>query len=227
MSRIAVLCDFDGTIARDDVGNLLFGKFGGPSTRAIVDEWKRGAISSRTCTEREASLVTAGRHEIDRFVCQCKLDPYFKDFVDFTARNGIEVVIVSDGLDHYIEMMLMRNGLGDVEFYANTMRFGDGRLHVDFPYYDMRDCRECGNCKTHHLDKYKQAGYYIVYVGNGLSDRCPATHSDLIFAKSELLEYCRQSGLNHVEYSNFRDVEREILNRFVLRDGTSGTSMPR
>jgi 2,3-diketo-5-methylthio-1-phosphopentane phosphatase len=224
VSRIAVLCDFDGTIARDDVGNLFFRTFGGPGAERIVDEWKNGAISSRTCMEREASLVKASRHEVDRFVCRCKLDPYFKDFIDFTARNDIEVVIVSDGLDHYIENMLMRNGLGDLQFYANVTRFGDGRLTVEFPYYDLRDCRDCGNCKTHHLEKFRRAGYYIIYVGNGLSDRCPATHSDLVFAKSELLEFCRQNGLNHVPYGNFRDVEREMLSRFVLRDGASGVS---
>lgn len=224
MSRIAVLCDFDGTIARDDVGNLFFRTFGGPATLEIVDEWKRGAISSRTCLEREAAMVTANRPELEKFVGQRKLDPYFKDFIDFTARNGIEVVIVSDGLDHYIESMLMRNGLGDIEFYANGARFVDGRVNVDFPYYDMRDCRDCGNCKTHHLEKFRKAGYYIVYVGNGLSDRCPASYSDLVFAKSELLEFCKQNSLNHVAYGNFRDVEREMLSRFVLRDGTGSAT---
>ena len=220
MSRIAVLCDFDGTIAQDDVGNLFFRTFGGEEpTTEFVEQWKKGLMSSRKCLEREASLVTASRREVDRFVSRRKLDPYFKDFIDFAGRNGMEVVIVSDGLDYYIEALLMRNGLGEIEFSANVMELTQGRVHLEFPYYDMRDCRDCGNCKTYHLEKYKRAGYYIVYVGNGLSDRCPSTYSDFVFAKGELLEFCRANNLVHAEFKNFRDVEREILSRFVLRNG--------
>ena len=105
MRKIAVLCDFDGTIAQDDVGNMLFQAFAGGDTDHIVELWKEGLISSRRCLEREASMAKASREEIDRFVSHRKLDPYFKDFVDFTRRAEIEVVVVSDGLDHYIEKM--------------------------------------------------------------------------------------------------------------------------
>jgi len=223
VSSIAVLCDFDGTIARDDVGNLLFRTFADAElTTPIVEQWKKGIISSRECIEREASLTNVCREDFDRFICQRKLDPYFKDFVDFAGRNGMEVVIVSDGLDYYIEKMLMRTGLGEIEFYANIMQLVNEKIHVRFPHYDKLDCRDCGNCKTHHLENYKKEGYYIVYVGNGLSDRCPSTCSDLVFAKGELLEFCRENRLNHVEFGNFRDVEREMLNRFVLGDSLGG-----
>jgi 2,3-diketo-5-methylthio-1-phosphopentane phosphatase len=216
VSQIAVLCDFDGTIAREDVGNLFFRTFGGDETQSIVEEWKEGRISSKECFEREAKLVSASRREVDRFINKRKLDPYFKDFTDFAGRNGIEVVIVSDGLDHYIERMLMRNGLGMIEFHSNVMQLVDGTLRIDFPHHDLKDCRDCGNCKTYHLEKYKNAGYTIVYVGNGLSDRCPSTYSDFVFAKGELLQFCRENDINHIAFENFRDVEREILSRFVL-----------
>lgn len=217
MRRIAVLCDFDGTVAQDDVGNLFFSTFAGREhVGSIVDEWKQGLISSRECLEREASLARVTRQELQQFVSRRKLDPYFKDFIDFARRRDIEVVVVSDGLDHYIETMLFRSGLGDLEFYSNTLRFVNGGVHVHFPYYDLRDCRDCGNCKTFHLERYKERGFYVVYVGNGLSDRCPSRYSDLVFAKGELLEYCRLEELEHVEFKNFRDVERELLQRFVL-----------
>ena len=217
-SRVAVLCDFDGTIAQDDVGNLFFRTFGGEQTLEIVDDWKKGLISSRVCLEREAALVRTTSRAIDQFLSQRKLDPYFKDFVDFAARNGFEVVILSDGLDHYIERLLIRNGVGELEFRSNIMQFVNGGIQVEFPHHDMRDCRDCGNCKTHHLAKLKDAGYYVIYVGNGLSDRCPSTYSDLVFAKGELLEFCRENQVNHVAFRTFRDVERELLRRFVLAE---------
>jgi 2,3-diketo-5-methylthio-1-phosphopentane phosphatase len=219
MKRIAILCDFDGTVARDDVGNLLFSTFAGDGRSAeIVERWKRGEISSRACLEGEAELVRTDVHALERFVCQRKLDPYFKDFHDFASKRGMEVVIMSDGLDFYIERMLYRNGLGEIDFYSNRLSISDGRLHVDFPHYDKLDCTDCGCCKTHHLLRYRDRGYYIVYVGDGLSDRCPCEAADLVFAKGDLQRHCEASGISYVSFENFRDVEREVLKRIVLSD---------
>ncbi|MEE9269943.1 MAG: MtnX-like HAD-IB family phosphatase [Candidatus Krumholzibacteria bacterium] len=219
MRRIAVLCDFDGTVAREDVGHLLFSTFADEAlTGPVVERWKRGEISSRECLEHEASLAEVSPEELDRFINRRKLDPYFKDFVDFARRRHIEVVIVSDGLDHYVEKMLIRSGLGELEYYANALHFNGEKLAVSFPYYDLRDCRDCGNCKTHHLERYKKAGYYTVYVGDGLSDRCPCTYSELVFAKGDLLDFCKANDVDHVEFKNFRDVERELVQRFVLNE---------
>lgn len=221
--RIAVLCDFDGTIAQDDVGNLFFKTFARKGDPApVVELWKQGLISSRECLEREASLASASTEEVCRFVCARKLDPFFKDFVDFTRRRNIEVVIVSDGLDYYIERMLMRSGLGEIEFYSNLMRLVENNVHVAFPHYDRLDCRDCGNCKSFHLENYRKEGCFIVYVGNGLSDRCPSTRADFVFAKGELLDYCRDNRLPHVQFNNFRDIEREMLKRFVIGNDARG-----
>lgn len=215
--KIAILCDFDGTVARDDVGNLLFQRFAdGKKSRAVVREWKEGNISSRECLEREADLARVSREALDEFIGERELDPYFKDFVDFARRRGMEIVIVSDGLDYYIEKMLIRTGLAHLDFFANALKLNESTLHVKFPFYDLLDCRSCGNCKTYHMEKYKANGYYVVYVGNGFSDRCPSEYADLVFAKGELLRYCRKNGVESTSFDNFRDVERELLRRFVL-----------
>ena len=221
MKKIAVLCDFDGTVAREDVGNLLFQTFSNPDECLdTVDQWKQGLISSRDCLQREAALARASREALDEFITQRQLDPYFRDFVDFVGRRGMELVIVSDGLDYYIERMLLRSGLAHLDFFANVLTVNGGCLHVRFPYYDMLDCRSCGNCKTYHMEKYKAKGYFVVYIGNGLSDRCPSKYADFVFAKGDLLDYCRKNGVAFTEFKNFRDVERELVGRFVL-DGES------
>jgi len=217
MKKIAVLCDFDGTVARDDVGNLLFSTFvPGGSALAVVERWKRGEISSRECLETECSMARVSRESLDSFVGERKLDPYFKDFHDFAKRRGMEVVIMSDGLDYYIERILVRNGLGGIHFFANRLHFNGKGLEVEFPWYNVLECTDCGCCKTHHLYRYRDQGYFIIYVGDGLSDRCPCETADLVFAKGDLLRHCRQKGIAHVEFRNFRDVEREVLRRMIL-----------
>ena len=219
MKKIAVLCDFDGTVAKEDVGNLLFRTFADEDrSRNVVGKWERGEISSRECLEREADLACVNETELNSFVQSRKLDPYFKDFHDFANRRGIEVVIMSDGLDYYIERMLMRNGLGHIDFFANRLLLVENGMHVEFPHYNKLDCTDCGCCKTHHLNRYREQGYFIIYVGDGLSDRCPSEAADMVFAKGDLLQFCRSEDIDHVNFRNFRDVEREVLQRVLLND---------
>jgi 2,3-diketo-5-methylthio-1-phosphopentane phosphatase len=223
--KIAVLCDFDGTVAQEDVGNLLFKTFAAHGDAAeVVSRWKRGEISSRECLEQEASLARCSPSELQQFVHQRSLDPYFKDFHDFARQRGIEVVVLSDGLDYYIEKILIRNGLGEIEFFANQLRIEGEKLRVGFPWHNLLECTDCGCCKTHHLFRYRQEGYFIVYVGDGLSDRCPCESADMVFAKGDLLEHCRRSNIEHVEFRNFRDVEREVLRRLVLNNDGRASS---
>jgi 2-hydroxy-3-keto-5-methylthiopentenyl-1-phosphate phosphatase len=225
LKKIAILCDFDGTVARDDVGNLLFRTFSDlHECLDTVDQWKQGLISSRDCLAREASLAHVSRDALDQFIGARRLDPYFKDFVDFAGRRGMELVIVSDGLDYYIERMLLKAGVAHVDFFANVLHLDDHTLHVRFPYYDLLDCRSCGNCKTYHMEKYKAKGYFVVYIGNGLSDCCPSKYADFVFAKGDLLRYCNEKGIESAEFRNFRDVEREFLSRFVLTGELSDNS---
>jgi 2,3-diketo-5-methylthio-1-phosphopentane phosphatase len=219
-SSIAVLCDFDGTVATEDVGNLLFRRFSEDGrSMEVVEAWRRGEISSRECLERECALARASKEDIDRFLKERRLDPYFRDFLDFARRRKFPVVILSDGLDYYIEWLLMRHGVGDVEVYANHLVLGDHTLSVEFPYYDLLDCTDCGNCKKYHLEKIRERGHAIVYVGDGYSDRCPAEAADLVIAKGVLLEHCRRKGIPCLTYQSFRDVERHLLELFFLDGG--------
>jgi len=216
-NKIAIMCDFDGTVAQEDVGNLLFRTFSdNGGTSAVVERWRRGEISSRECLEHEAKLARAKQNDLDDFITKRRLDPYFKDFHDFAKKRGMEVVIMSDGLDYYIESMLVKSGLGEIEFYANRLKLNGDTLKIEFPYYDMLGCQDCACCKTHHLFTYRDQGYYIIYVGDGQSDFCPCSSADLVFAKGRLLEYCRDAGVDHIEFRNFRDIEREVLQRIVL-----------
>jgi 2,3-diketo-5-methylthio-1-phosphopentane phosphatase len=216
MRKVVILCDFDGTVAEQDVGDLLFRRFGGPSAHDAARSWMRGEISSRECLERQLAGSVCTAEDIRSFAHGCRLDPYFRDFHDFARRRGIEVVVLSDGLDLYIGRMLARHGCGMVEFFSNRLRVDGCRMRVEFPWYNLRECTDCGCCKTHHLHRYRERGYYIVYVGNGLSDRCPSESADLVFAKGELLDHCRRNRIACVEFRNFRDVECEVLRRLVL-----------
>jgi 2-hydroxy-3-keto-5-methylthiopentenyl-1-phosphate phosphatase len=83
--RKVVLCEFDGTVAEKDVGDLLFRRFGGPSAHDAASSWIRGEISSRECLERQLAASTCTPEDLRSFAHSCRLDPYFRDFHDFAS----------------------------------------------------------------------------------------------------------------------------------------------
>jgi 2-hydroxy-3-keto-5-methylthiopentenyl-1-phosphate phosphatase len=76
---------------------------------------------------------------------------------------------------------------------------------VEHPFSDAR-CDKCGTCKKAQLLELGKKGYTTVYIGDGISDRCPAREADVLFARDGLLEYCRREGLQCFPYDDFGDV---------------------
>jgi 2-hydroxy-3-keto-5-methylthiopentenyl-1-phosphate phosphatase len=219
--RIAVVSDFDGTITLRDVGHHFFEKFipDRKSHEDLLEKWKIGLISSRECLEKEIAWVKAGISDLDDFIEDEPLDPFFKDFVDFCNRRKFELMILSDGLDYYIDSILMRYGYGFIDFRSNHLvADGDVISGVEFPWYLPELCDMCANCKKAHIDRLRGEGYFTVYIGNGYSDRCPSEHADMVFAKGDLLDHCEREKIDCIRFRNFRDVEREMMSRLFLSD---------
>lgn len=218
---VIIISDFDGTIAERDVGAHFFETFIPLREEhdALLDKWKLGLISSRECLEREIGMLEADLSDLDRFIEGERFDPYFRDFVDFINRRRFELLIISDGLDYYIDAMLMKFGVGFLEYRANHLVLDGGRIAgVEFPWYDPESCTMCGNCKKRHVLEFRDAGRFTVYIGNGLSDRCASGHADLVFAKGELLDHCRKEGIDCQSWRTFRDVERDLTERLLMSD---------
>jgi 2-hydroxy-3-keto-5-methylthiopentenyl-1-phosphate phosphatase len=64
MQKVVVLCDFDGTVAERDVGDLLFRRFGGADAHEAAQEWERGEIDSRECLERQVKATRSTPEEL-------------------------------------------------------------------------------------------------------------------------------------------------------------------
>ena len=218
--RKVLFCDFDGTVALEDVGDRLFQTLAYDSWKEPVERWKRGEISSRECLEIECSGVRVSPREMEEFLRHFELDPTFPDFVRCCREEGIPLYILSDGLDFYIRYLLERYGLEDIPFFSNRLCFSDGRLVPEFPYFTP-SCGMCGNCKVAHIRRLRRKGDLVVHIGDGLSDRFAAEEADVVFAKGELLEYCRNTGLSCRPFRDFRDV-REALPELKGREVPEG-----
>jgi len=208
-TKLAVLCDFDGTATKMDVGHQVYTKFGDERWEEINKRWRRGEISSKDCLIEEYDLMDASEQEVREYVLNMEIDPGFLDLVMTCRNNDIPIAVASDGFDFYIHTILEKYGLSDMEVFCNEMRFNGRKVELSFPFYDQ-GCGVCGNCKKLHVQNLKDTGRKVIYVGDGLSDRFAARASDLVFAKSELMEYLVENSVDFVKFSDLGDVNRWV-----------------
>lgn len=210
MRRLRFFLDFDGTVSTADVVDLILERFGEPSWREVEKEWADGRIGSRECLSRQLALVGALRSEFDALVLGVGVDPGFVPFLKTAASIGVPVAVVSDGFDLVIRQILERAVpdpalLKNLPVFANRLEFVEGRFKASFP---AAPCAHgCANCKPAVLAREKAADDFVVFVGDGLSDRFAAKAASLTFAKGKLSEFCRSNRLLHREYAGFGEIE--------------------
>ncbi|MGC8596006.1 MAG: MtnX-like HAD-IB family phosphatase [Candidatus Kryptoniota bacterium] len=204
-----VFVDFDGTITTKDVGNAFFRKFG-DETRSVelVSKWKAEEISGRELMAGEAGSVRVEKEQAVEFISGFELVDGFKDFLKFCKENSIPILVVSDGLDFYIEEIFRRNQIFELPFVSNHAVFVDSKIKVEFPYESS--CTKCANCKAFHILTNSSDDEAIVYIGNGFSDRCAVEYSDVVFAKDDLLKYCEEKNITYFPFETFHDVLKKF-----------------
>ncbi len=210
IQSIKIFCDFDGTVCLGDVRSILFRTLGGEEVDEAVRLWLRGEISGDECIHREcAAIRDLDLTEFNKIIDEQKLDPTFPRFVEFCRSNEIGIEILSDGFGYYIDRILKKYNLEDLTVYANSLRINGGKLVPGFPYLN-RYCDRAANCKGTHVLNNAGDDQLRVVVGDGFSDRCAVDYADIVFAKRQLIQYCRESNISYFEYNDFQDVQRRI-----------------
>lgn len=199
-----ILCDFDGTIANDDVIDALLVRYGVPGWQRLEDEWRKGLIGSRECMQGQVALLDMSQAELDSHLAGCEIDPEFPAFVAMTRELGAPLRVVSDGLDYAIHKILGRHGLDGLPKAANHMRpVGLRAWQLSSPL--RGDGCGSGTCKCACAAQAHQAGNRTLLIGDGGSDFCVAEQVDFVFAKSRLIDHCRDNDIAYRPITNFGD----------------------
>lgn len=209
MSDASLFIDFDGTISPVDISNTFFTRFAAPEASEAVEEWKKGNISSTECLRRELEAYKGDITALKEFARNQEMDQGFFRIKEVCERRGIDIYIVSDGLDYYIRPFLARHGI-DETLYTNRLDVSGAEPELSFPYYN-EDCGRCANCKSSHVKKAMAAGKVAIYVGDGLSDKCAASQADIVFAKRDLAAYCDENGIPYTRFDSLDEVAESIM----------------
>jgi 2-hydroxy-3-keto-5-methylthiopentenyl-1-phosphate phosphatase len=213
--RVNIICDFDGTIALEDVTDGLLERFADESWKDVEAQWLAGKIGSRDCMARQVSLIEADYERLNRYLDTVEIDPSFSSFVD-TCKGfrEIHLHVVSDGIDYAITRILNNNELSRLRVKANALVALPGnRYRLEFPH-SKPDCNvQAGTCKcaiAQTRDEKARRADSTLLIGDGLSDVCLASRADFVFAKDRLLDHCRENSIPHLPFATFADVERQL-----------------
>lgn len=205
--------DFDGTVARADVGYSMVKKYAGPGWEELNKLWEQGVLSTGECAQRTLDLLAVKPGELQAFFEAQEIDPGFPGFIQWLKEQNHDYCIVSDGYDNYIEPILKKYGLM-IEYYANHLEYNRGWT-ISSPHLNPQ-CARCGTCKSKIIESKCDHESLHVYVGDGHSDKCAAAKCDIVLAKSALAEYCACAGILFHPFEDFYDVQ-EILIKIMGR----------
>ena len=211
-----VQSDFDGTISVLDVTDTLLNRFGRPGWQALEEAWERGDIGSRECMKGQVALLDMSERELQAHLDTLEIDPGFAGFVAEAGLLGIQVQVVSDGIDYAIRHVLGRHGLGHLEVIANRLvQTGARQWRLESPWASARCARASGNCKCERLAEQQAVPGRVLYIGDGSSDFCVSGKADFVLAKHKLIEYCESRGIAHARFTHVGQATA-LLERTVL-----------
>jgi 2-hydroxy-3-keto-5-methylthiopentenyl-1-phosphate phosphatase len=204
---IALLVDYDGTIAQTDVSDALMAEFVNADWESHVAAYDAGIVGSRRLMAWEVGLITADPELLRAKAAAQPHDETFVAFAEAARDAGLPVEVVSDGFGFFIEPALAALGVPWIPVVTADTRFGPGGPTMDFPNGNPA-CFVCGTCKRNRVLAYQAAGWRVVFVGDGESDRFAAGYADVVFAKHSLLRFLLEQGWPFERWTAFSEIHR-------------------
>jgi len=198
-----VFTDFDGTITKIDTCVAMVETFARGGWEEINKLWEDKKLSTEDCANMTFKLFNGDIKDLEKLLDTIEIDDYFKGFLSICQEKGYRVFVLSDGYDFNIETIFKKYDI-KVPYYANKLLY-DSEFKIECPNKNV-SCKDCGTCKSNLIDRLKENGEQVIYIGDGYSDTCPASKADIVFAKGVLYKYCVDKGINVVYFDSFKDI---------------------
>lgn len=200
-----VQCDFDGTIITNNLSLLLRERFAIGDWQKIESDYLGGQLTVEVSNMRQYALIKESRGKLEEFARQnVEVRPGFLEFAERCREAGDGLVIVSSGLDFYIEAALDEIGASDLELHCARTAFGEDGIVVS--YLDPEGSIIEEGFKKKWLARLEGQSDSVTYIGDGLSDleaACAAAH---VFATGHLHALLSAASVAHHTFSDFHDI---------------------
>ena len=210
-NNITVLIDFDDTITTTNVAHIVLSEFADSNWPEIRQQFIRGEIPPEGYFETPFENISAKKSIQEKHIqLHAEVRPGFIEFNNFCIENNINIVIVSRGLDYYIEAVLNKYEIKNIPVFGVPTQFNGKKMKIVPKYTDV-NCTQWGICKCSVLEKYRKYSDIIIYIGDGQNDLCPARKRNIIFARDALIRHCKQENIDFFRFSDFTSIQTEVM----------------
>ena len=207
--KTLIQCDFDGTLTHKDVSFVLLDAFTDGDWRQLLEQYRADKISVNHFNTNAFAMLKADKQTLLEFMRgKVAIRPGFHELLSYCQKRDFHFVIVSNGLDFYIEALLGDIGASDIKVFSAETQFTPECLKVQ--YIGPQGNKLDRGFKEAYIRLFLSEGYRVVYVGNGASDIPSAKLAQHIFATGELLDYCREADIEHTPFDDLHDIVRGL-----------------
>jgi 2,3-diketo-5-methylthio-1-phosphopentane phosphatase len=200
-----VLClDFDDTVVLDNTMRQILDRFADPSWRDLEARYRAGGFTVEQYNAAALDFVEASEDDLRAYVAEvARPRDGILELNDWAQWNGWLLTVISNGFDFYVDTVLDSLGLDRVARHAGRAR-KEYRWRVR--YYSPRGVELQAGFKLSYAAAFKNAGDFVVYIGDGASDVEAARLASAVFARDTLWERLKQDHPRIYPFETFYDV---------------------
>ena len=198
--------DFDGTITSEET---LEGSMQLCIDPSVYEEEKRalraGERSLAETLHLAFSIIPSNKMDaILDYVDQVALRPGFEELLDTANDLGIPVVVISGGLESYIERKLAPYKDKILAFHGVDVDLSGDFIKLESAYETDGELMQ----KTLIMDRYEYRK--AISVGDNITDYRMALASDQVFARDTLASILEKNKIPYTPWEDFYDVACSI-----------------
>lgn len=204
-----VQCDFDGTVTRNNLSVLLRERFACAGWQEVDRQYLAGGLTVEQSNSIQFGLIKEPRERLEQFVvAHIDIRPGFAGFVRYCQQETISLVIVSSGLDFYIEAVLAAIGMAHLKLHCAQAAFSQHGIGVR--YVDPQGNLVDRDFKLRYLNWLQQRDNSVVYIGDGLSDLAVARQASSVLATGSLCWLLDAESIPYQPFDDFHDVAKQV-----------------
>lgn len=209
MNKRIFLIDFDCTITHNDTTDELLKIYNPKLLEEYQEKFRNGELTVKKYLWDLITSLNINEEEYKKSVAKNVIvDKYFREFTEL----GEKFRIVSAGTVLNIVSVLEANNIyvNKDNIYSNDVIFEDGRILIKYPY--EYNSIFYGISKGSIVDKYKEKGYEVIFIGDGIADIEASKHADILFAKvgRSLEKHCILNNIKFTAYRDFSDIIKKL-----------------
>ena len=219
--KTAMVFDFDGTITEEDVFDAIFSHYADPAWWKIHKKYHDREMTLKEAYTGMARYFRGSLPDLHDFLdSRARLRKGFRQLLKLLIKQGVEVIIASNGFDLYINYLLhlWEIDCSGIEVRCHHAEIRDHRFIPTFAEHPELKHRNCLIGKAEIIEGLQASGRQVCFFGNGYSDTPAAEVADLVFARAILADYCERKDIKYFYLNDFFEAI-EILDSLAFRGG--------